>query len=222
MNGLGLGGGAVDLVAEHDVREHGTGAELEIASLLVEDVHPGDVRREHVGRELDAPEGTIDRPGQRLGKHRLADPGDVLDQEVTLGHQADQGQSDLRVLASDDLLDVVLERGEAISERLPIACFFTQIQPKPPVSDTLAVACLPLRHGCVTPRYRRSRRAQRSGRGGAPSRKRYGDRSGRADAPRGPCSQLQASRPDRSLGQGYTLVIQRASRRLPSWEGRSS
>jgi len=42
------------------------------------------------------------------------------------------------------------------------------------------------------------------------------------DAPRGPCSQLQASRPGRSRVQGYTLVIRAASRRLPPWEGRSS
>ena len=197
QGGLRLGRGAVDLVAQHHVGEHGAGAELEVAPLLVEHVHAGDVGRQHVGRELDAPERAIDRSGQRLGQHRLADTGDVLDQEVPLGHQPDERQADLGVLAADDLLDVVLERAEPVAEGLPVASFFTQLQAKPPVSDAVVASIVPSLRRCVTPERwmletRRTREGDRREHG------RWRDRPGRADAPRGPCSQLQASRPGRS------------------------
>ena len=47
------------------------------------------------------------RAGQRLGEHRLADAGHVLDEQVALGEQHDQRQPDDVGLALDDLLDVV-------------------------------------------------------------------------------------------------------------------
>ena len=45
--------------------------------------------------------------GQRLRQARLADAGDVLDQEVALGDQAQQRELDDLGLALDDPLDVV-------------------------------------------------------------------------------------------------------------------
>ena len=54
QRGLGLRHRAVDLVDEHDVREDGTGSELEVAFALVEDREPGDVGGLEVGRALDA------------------------------------------------------------------------------------------------------------------------------------------------------------------------
>ena len=50
---LSLRRGAVDLVDEQDVREHGPRPEAEPTLLLVVDVDTGDVRREQVGRELE-------------------------------------------------------------------------------------------------------------------------------------------------------------------------
>ncbi len=44
-------------------------------------------------------------PGERLGQHRLADAGDVLDEQVTLGEQDGQRQADDLGLALDDGLD---------------------------------------------------------------------------------------------------------------------
>jgi hypothetical protein len=85
QRGLGLGRGPVDLVAEHDVREHRSRLELEVAPLLVEGAHPGDVAGQQVRRELDPLDGAVDRPGQRLGQHRLAHARHVLDEQVPLG-----------------------------------------------------------------------------------------------------------------------------------------
>ena len=103
--GLGLRRGAVDLVADHDVGEDAARLELEVAGLGVEDRDPGDVGGQQVGGELDPAYGAVDRAAESLGQHRLADPGHVLDQQVALGEQHDQGQVDRAPLALDDALD---------------------------------------------------------------------------------------------------------------------
>ena len=87
QRGLGLGRGAVDLVADHDVGEDPAGPELELAGVLVEDRDPGDVGGQQVGGELDPPHRQSMLAGQRLAQHRLADARDVLDEEVPLGEQ---------------------------------------------------------------------------------------------------------------------------------------
>src|SRR5881397_2730665 len=46
--------------------------EMEGVIALVEDRHAQDVRRQEVGRELDALERGADRPGEGLGERRLA------------------------------------------------------------------------------------------------------------------------------------------------------
>ena len=48
QGGLGLGGGPVDLVADHDVGEDAAGPELELAGVLVEDRDAGDVGGQQV------------------------------------------------------------------------------------------------------------------------------------------------------------------------------
>ena len=127
--GLGLGGCTVDLIPQHDVREHGSRAELEVSTLLVENVHAGDVRREHVRRELDAAERTVDRTCDRLREHRLTDAGNVLDQQVSLGDQRYQRKTDLRVLSAEDALHVLFDLSEAGAEALPFARLLTKLQP---------------------------------------------------------------------------------------------
>src|SRR5439155_26094504 len=54
QRGLRLRHRPVDLVDEQNVREHGPGAELEVALLRVEDGEAGDVGRLQVGRALHA------------------------------------------------------------------------------------------------------------------------------------------------------------------------
>lgn len=101
---LRLGRGAVDLVADHDLREDRAGLELEVPALLVVDGDPGDVRGQQVGRELDTPDRAVDGTCQRLGQHCLADAGDILDEQMSLGEQHCQRKPyDLR-LALDHTL----------------------------------------------------------------------------------------------------------------------
>ena len=113
---LGLRGGAVDLVGEHDVGEDAAGAELELVGGAVPHRHAGHVGRQEVGGELDAVPRAADRACDRLGERGLADAGDVLDEEVALGDEAHQGEVHLLALALDGALDVVDERGEEAAE----------------------------------------------------------------------------------------------------------
>ena len=71
----------------------GPGAELELVALLVEDVDAGDVGRQQVGRELQPREAAVDRARERLRQHRLPDAGEVLDDQVPLGDEAQHAQA---------------------------------------------------------------------------------------------------------------------------------
>ena len=53
----------------------------------------------------------------RLGQRRLADAGDVLDEEVALGEEAHEREVHLLPLALDHALDVAEQGGEQAAER---------------------------------------------------------------------------------------------------------
>ena len=72
------------------------------------------VRRQQVRSELDSPEGTVDTGSQRPGQQGLAHSGHVLDQDVPLGQQGDDGQPDDLGLAEDHQADVL---HQSIGER---------------------------------------------------------------------------------------------------------
>ena len=77
-------------------------------------------------------EQSIDR-AMAFASMVLPTPGHVLDQEVPLGHQGDEGQTDLAVLAPHDPLDVRLDLVEARGEPLPIL-LLSNLQRVPPGS----------------------------------------------------------------------------------------
>ena len=81
---------AVDLVGEHDRVEDRARMEAERLRPLVEDRHAEHVGRQEVARELDARVLEAERRRQRLRQRRLADAGDVLDQQVAAREQAGQ------------------------------------------------------------------------------------------------------------------------------------
>ena len=91
--------------------------ELEVVAGTVPDRRAGHVRRQEVGRELDAPPRAADRLGDGLGERRLADAGHVLDQEVTLGEQTHEREVDRAPLALEHQFDLAGERVERVLER---------------------------------------------------------------------------------------------------------
>src|SRR5262249_31180494 len=106
QGGLGLGGGAVDLVAEDELGEDGAGPELEGLLVRVEDVGADDVGGHQVRGELDAFEGAVEEAGQDADEEGLGGAGDALDKDVAAGKQADQKAVDDLVLADDHLGDL--------------------------------------------------------------------------------------------------------------------
>src|SRR5438034_9165078 len=114
QRGLGPRRGAVYLVGQHDVGEDRTRDELEAHVFLVEDARPGDVGRKQVGRALDAAEGATHRGGERAGEHRLAGAGEILQQYVTAGNEAGQGEPYDVLFADDDPVDVAFDAIEQL------------------------------------------------------------------------------------------------------------
>ena len=114
--GLGLGGGPVDLVGEHDVGEHRPCAELEPGAVLVEHTDARHVAGQQVGSELDAREAAPDGARERLGQERLADAGVVLHDHVPAGEQRDHARLDDVLLAEDDGGDVARHEAGATAD----------------------------------------------------------------------------------------------------------
>ena len=146
---------AVDLVGEHDVREHAARTELEVAARAVPDRDAGDVGRQEVGRELHAPPRATGRSRDRLRERRLADTGHVLDEEVTFGEQAHERQVHGSALAAQHAFDLVGERVEQIFEGLlragrglhrcrpPSGAAWTTANRRPPRETPATAATLP-------------------------------------------------------------------------------
>jgi hypothetical protein len=106
QRGLHFGRRPVDLVGEHEVREHRTELGVEPVRAGLEDPGADDVGGHQVRRELQPRERPAGDRGQRLHGQRLRHPGHALEQAVTLGEQADQHPLDHSVLSDDHSLDL--------------------------------------------------------------------------------------------------------------------
>src|SRR3989449_87293 len=115
--GLGLRRGAVDLVREEDVREDRAPSEDEVAGLAVEHVGPRDVRGQQVRRELDATEREAQARRERFRDQRLRQPGDILDQEMTIAEDRPEDPFEDGALADDHGLDRVEEVAADLPDR---------------------------------------------------------------------------------------------------------
>src|SRR5687767_1765332 len=110
QRGLSLRCGAVDLVGEDELGYDRTRTVFEAVSLLVEDIDSGHVAGEEIGGELNALEGAADRACNCLGQDRLANPGDVLDENVTAAEQGYEDEEHLVPLTDDNSLDVIADQ----------------------------------------------------------------------------------------------------------------
>ena len=100
---LDLGGGAVDLVGKQQVGEDRPLLDLKVVPVGPVDLGSQEVRRQQVGRELDAREAGVDRLGQGLDRGRLGQTGDALDQDVAVGDEGHQQPIDHVGLTDDHL-----------------------------------------------------------------------------------------------------------------------
>ena len=99
--------GPVDFVGQHDVGEDRPGAKFKTLLLALKDRQAEDVGRQHVVGELNALPGPADGQRQRMSQRRLADPGQVLNQQVAATEQGCQGEIDDLILVDDDAVDDV-------------------------------------------------------------------------------------------------------------------
>ena len=118
QGGLRLGRRAVDFVGQDHVRKDRPRQEPHLAlagrAVFFDDVGARDVGRHQVGRELNAAERQIQRPGQRADQQRLGQARHAFQQAMPAAEQGDQHLLDHVVLADDhagELLLDLLERG---------------------------------------------------------------------------------------------------------------
>ncbi len=109
---------AVDLVGQQNLREHRAGMELESLARGVEDGHAEDVRRQQVGGELHALELQADGGRQRMRERGLAQARQILDQDVAVGEQRDEGQPHLVRLAQHQRIDLRLCAVKGVAQGL--------------------------------------------------------------------------------------------------------
>ena len=107
QGGLGLGGGAVDFVRQHDVGEDRALDELKLplaaGGIILDDIRAGDVRGHQVRRELDAVETEVQRLCHGADQQRLRQAGNTHQERVPAGEQGDAQQLHDALLADDDL-----------------------------------------------------------------------------------------------------------------------
>ena len=117
---LHLCGCAIDLVRQDQVGEHRAFVRFEGARPRVVDEGAGDVSRQQVRRELDAPERERQRSRDRLDRQGLGEPRHALDENVAIGQESDEETIDQPRLADDDLPHLVSERVEAAAGRFSL------------------------------------------------------------------------------------------------------
>ena len=113
QGGLHLRRRPVDLVGEDDVGEDGALARREGLVALVVDESTGDVRRQQIGRELDAAVARVERLGEGPNAERLGQAGHTLEQQMALRQQPHEQPIEQLLLAHDDLADLIEDRGQA-------------------------------------------------------------------------------------------------------------
>jgi hypothetical protein len=79
---------------------------MELLVALAEHGHAEDVRRQQIGRELDAFELRVNRAGQRLGQRGLARAGKIIQQDMAAAGQRGQQLARRPGLAAHDFGDV--------------------------------------------------------------------------------------------------------------------
>jgi hypothetical protein len=96
---------AIDLIREHHVPKDRPGHEDEPAAFrrLLENLHPGDVRRHEIRRELDPSELQVKDLRDRLHEQRFGQARSAGDQAMPPGKERDQDLLDHLLLADDDL-----------------------------------------------------------------------------------------------------------------------
>jgi hypothetical protein len=91
--------------------------ELEAAGAAIVDGDTEDVRRQQVAGELHALERQAEDACQHVGQGGFADPRNILDEQMPMGHEAGNGEPDLAVLAQYHVAGSGDNAGELCAKR---------------------------------------------------------------------------------------------------------
>ena len=103
---LHLGRSAVDFVGQNEVGEDRAFLDRELAGARIVNLGADDVRRQQIGRELDAFEAQVQAVGQGAHSERFRQAGDAFEQHVAAGQQAENEPIEQIALADDDAGDL--------------------------------------------------------------------------------------------------------------------
>jgi hypothetical protein len=109
---------AVDLVGQQHVGEHRAGMEFEAPRLRVVHRHADDVRGQQVRGELHALEAQAEGRRQCMRQRGLAQPRQVLDQQVPVREQRHEGQPHFLRLAQHQGVDLGHGPGQRIAQHV--------------------------------------------------------------------------------------------------------
>ena len=114
---------AIDFIGEHDVGENRSLVEDEVGFLRVVYADAQDVGGEDVRGELHPSTGQAGTLGQGCGQGGFAHARDVFDEEMSRGHDAQDGQFDGFVLTFEEDVDVIPEGVETLLTPVQIGKF---------------------------------------------------------------------------------------------------
>ena len=100
---------AIDFIGQNHICKNGSRFELEGACSLIEYFQPDDIRRQHIGSELNPLERAIETSRERMSERRLAHTWNVFNQQVPAGEKRDQSELDHVRLSSNNCFNCSLE-----------------------------------------------------------------------------------------------------------------
>ena len=113
-----MAGRAIDFVGQDQVGEDRAELGRELAGSRVINQRADQIRRQQIGRKLEALEAGLDAGRQRLDGQRLGQAGHAFEQDVAVGEQAEQQSVDEIFLADDDVARLARATAESIAPAL--------------------------------------------------------------------------------------------------------
>ena len=127
--GLRPGSRPVDFVGQDHIAEDRPGNETESAGGFIIDIGSGDVRRQHIRRELDPAVFRLNRFGQGLRQQTFADAGSVFQQQMSVRQQTDDQIADDFLIAFEHDGDIFLQIADHLPEIVEIKAFLGKVGP---------------------------------------------------------------------------------------------
>jgi hypothetical protein len=97
---------AIDFIGEQDICENGSLMKVELLIALTENRNTQNVRRQQIGRELDALERSVERKRQSFRQRRFSGAGKIFEQNMSAAGEGGQQFARGFRLALHDLADV--------------------------------------------------------------------------------------------------------------------